>query len=634
MVDHVATTCPAPRVLRAYSTGSLPLDEFELVERHIADCSHCVRVLDESDASDEPLVATLREHDLWRCEEEGFRQLRKRIEEANPADMSPLAQSSVHAAPHEVLQAATVLGNYQLAECVGHGAMGVVYRAQHVKLKRWVAVKILTSSRQGAAAALKRFEQEMQILGQLDEHENIVRARDAGQSGDHHFLVMDYVDGVDVSRLLSQVGPLEVPDACEIIRQAASALAHAHQHGLVHRDVKPNNLMVTREGCVKLLDLGLASYHDAPTEEVGIAGTADYLAPEAWQSNAVGPAVDIYGLGCTLFKLLIGYAPFARGEASNEAKQRRHATEQPPAVDAIRRDVPSRLAQMIATMLAKDPQQRIESAAEVARLVAPMALAEDLPGVVANAMATHTETDRLTSELTTPLAKSPPARQEKGQRLTRRMWAVGAAAAGAGAWWGWQTQRVDYELLWALAPQEVHWRYQSRRGLLQVQASQLALITKSPAAAGPTTLGSYVIPRGRQTRAGFFYGHRIEQKQGWTIRRFYTIGLSLEESTGPCIDLIEHRFTRSPEESLFEQEQLLASAPFAASDAARPGGPLIVSLRGGQLRAATFKGRRLEEIEAAAASRESEESSSASAGIFLTEGAATFREASTPSNSA
>lgn len=639
MNDRATTTCPEPAVLSEYSNGSLPLEEFERVEKHVAACCHCIEVLEELDTPVEPIVATLREHDLWRCEEAGYRNLRKRIENDLPVEMPATSLSGVGDPPLDVLPSSSMLGNYRLAERVGHGAMGVVYRAEHAKLKRWVAVKILTAPRRGAAAAVKQFELEMQILGQLEEHENIVRARDAGQSGDHHFLVMDYVDGVNVSQLLSRFGPLEVSDACEIIRQAALALAHAHRHGLVHRDVKPNNLMVTREGCVKLLDLGLASYHDAPSEAIGIAGTADYLAPEAWKSSAVGPSVDVYGLGCTLFKLLVGYAPFARGETSNEAKQRRHLTEQPEAVDALRKDVPHRLARLVAAMLEKDPEVRIESAAHVAQQVAPMALGQNLRGLIANSEAAESDTDQFGDAPTMPLMgplPSPDRRSlQRGRRngrpntrqMTRRAWAVGAAAAGAAAWWGWMTERVEYELLWSYAPDGVFWQYQSDRKLLRVQATDLALIVESPAEERSGVLGAYITPQGPQTHAGFFYAYQLVANEGWTTRTFRTIGFSTDDAGGQRIVLMQHRINRTPAGTSFDTEQLIAEQRVAAADARRSGGPLIVSIREGHLQSATFQGRRLEELEAIAASSDLEDVPPSPTGLFLSNGAATFRKA-------
>lgn len=140
------------------------------------------------------------------------------------------------------------LGQYRLLELVGRGGMSVVYRARHIKLKRDVAVKILLRKRLNDAGAVARFAVEMEAIGRIDEHPNIVRARDAGEVDGHHFLVMDYVDGIDASQLVCRLGKLSSADACEIVSQAALGLEHAHRQSVVHRDVKPANLMLNKTG--------------------------------------------------------------------------------------------------------------------------------------------------------------------------------------------------------------------------------------------------------------------------------------------------------------------------------------------------------------------------------------------------
>ncbi|MBI2479966.1 MAG: serine/threonine protein kinase [Planctomycetia bacterium] len=205
------------------------------------------------------------------------------------------------------------LREYQLLERLGRGGMGTVYKALHTRLKRVVAVKVLPADRLNDPAAVARFQREMEAVGKLD-HPNIVRATDAGEVDGIHFLVMEYVLGLDVSDLVRRAGPLPIAEACEIARQAAVGLQNAHEHGLVHRDIKPSNLMLTADGQIKILDLGLARLHDSQQGDLTSAsqmmGTIDYMAPEQTSaSRDVDIRADIFSLGATLYKLLCGQAP-------------------------------------------------------------------------------------------------------------------------------------------------------------------------------------------------------------------------------------------------------------------------------------------------------------------------------------
>src|SRR5437660_1222608 len=155
------------------------------------------------------------------------------------------------------------LGVYRLLGRLGQGGMGTVYRAWHTRLKRAVALKTLRADLLDNAPAVARFHREMEAVGKLD-HPNLIRATDAGEDRGIHFLAMDYVEGVDAAKLGHRLGRLRVADACEVVRQAAVGLQYVHEHGLVHRDVKPSNLMVTAAGQVKVLDLGLALLHANP----------------------------------------------------------------------------------------------------------------------------------------------------------------------------------------------------------------------------------------------------------------------------------------------------------------------------------------------------------------------------------
>jgi serine/threonine protein kinase len=266
--------------------------------------------------------------------------------------------------------------------------MGAVYKARHTRLNKIVAVKVLPSGRMNSPAAVARFEREMLAVGNLD-HPNLIRAHDAGEVDGKHFLVMEYVDGADLSTIVKQQGPLAVADACEVIRQAALGLQSAHEHGLIHRDIKPGNLMLTQHGEVKVLDLGLALIQGQPDADAGaeltsmgqIMGTPDYMAPEqVGDSHQVDVRADIYSLGATLYKLLTGVAPLA-GDGKAPLAKRLIALATEPHMPLARRraDAPAALSAVVDRMLAKRPEDRPATAAEVAQALAPLAAAADLP---------------------------------------------------------------------------------------------------------------------------------------------------------------------------------------------------------------------------------------------------------------
>ena len=219
------------------------------------------------------------------------------------------------------------LGEYQLVEEIGESALFRVFKARHRKLQRDVVIKFLRESTVDNGEALARFRREMEAVGGL-EHENIVWATDAGEHEGSPYIVMEYLPGRTLQQIVAANGPLRIADACELARQAAVGLGFIHSRQMVHRDVKPSNLLLTDSGSVKLLDFGLVRLADSmgTGEEITAAatmlGTPDYIAPEqATDSRAVDARADIYSLGATLFELLTGSPPFAGKEFDTAVKK-------------------------------------------------------------------------------------------------------------------------------------------------------------------------------------------------------------------------------------------------------------------------------------------------------------------------
>jgi hypothetical protein len=288
-------------------------------------------------------------------------------------------------------------GEYDLLERLGEGGMGAVYRAQHRRLNKAVALKLIRPDLGGHPDAVPRFEREMQAVGRLD-HPHVVEAQHAGEHDGRLFLVMKLLDGLDLARLVRRTGPLRPADAAEAVRQAAEGLQYVHEQGLVHRDVKPSNLMLTLASggrqplvaLVKILDLGLARLAggegDAGLTQKGqTLGTVDYMAPEQQGDTAgVTIAADIYGLGGVLFFLLAGRPPFAHHRTMMD-KLVAHRLERPPNLRALRPDLPNGLVRVVERMLAKAPGERFAEPRAVAEALAPLAAEADLAGLVRSA---------------------------------------------------------------------------------------------------------------------------------------------------------------------------------------------------------------------------------------------------------
>lgn len=283
------------------------------------------------------------------------------------------------------------LGSYVLLERLGEGGMGTVFKARHRTMARIVAVKVIRKERLGHPEAVRRFRREIKLVAQLN-HPNIVKAFDADEVSGKHLLVMEYVEGTDLAKLIKQRGQLPFAEACEYVRQTALGLQHAHECGLIHRDIKPLNLLISSEGRapnagsspgaqVKILDMGLARF-EHPTEDAQIStfltqegavmGSPDYIAPEqAMGAQNVDIRADLYSLGCTLYHMVAGRVPFPGGSLG--AKLVRHKLEEPELIESLRPDVPPALAALLRKLMAKKPQDRYQTPAEVAAAIDQLA---------------------------------------------------------------------------------------------------------------------------------------------------------------------------------------------------------------------------------------------------------------------
>lgn len=378
----IATPCPPPSSLRSLSSGRLAETESDALFDHIDQCDTCREELQSIQEDPDWLIDALRSPaptSLSNYEQEhGYRAALARALGAIEHIDSGLQDSP--STPHLPKQ----IGEYEIIRPLGRGGMGHVYLARHTKLGRDVALKLIASHRLDSPQAATRFEAEMRAVGKLT-HPNIVAAHDAREVDGTALLITEYIDGLDLAEIVRRTGPLSVADACEIARTIALALDYISQQGFVHRDVKPSNIMVSVDGQLKLLDLGLARYlhHEETAGMTGtgqIMGTLDYAAPEQITgSSKVDVRSDIYSLGCTLYHLLTGHPPFGNQSTQTPfAKMTAQVSETPATLTTVLPNAPANLTTLLTSMLAKSPNQRPQSAKEVAQRLAEHTSQSDL----------------------------------------------------------------------------------------------------------------------------------------------------------------------------------------------------------------------------------------------------------------
>lgn len=272
-----------------------------------------------------------------------------------------------------------VIDGYRVREVLGVGGMGCVYIAEDPEQDRKVALKVMSSQHALDAGMLARLKLEA-AAGMKVQHPNVIETYRIDSTGAVHYMVMELMRGISLHELVALHGPVKWQMACDIFRQVAKGLHAAHKLGIIHRDIKPANVLIDSNGIAKLLDFGLAKLDGKAGEEFSLAmifghdclGTPDYIAPEqAEDSNSVTPAADIYSLGCTLYVALTGRVPYP--EKTNQLKIQAHKTRTPKPIGELRKDVPSEVIAIVEKMMARDPEQRYQSAAEVVQVLKPFA---------------------------------------------------------------------------------------------------------------------------------------------------------------------------------------------------------------------------------------------------------------------
>lgn len=333
------------------------------------------------------LVSQLRAMELWPDNpvvQEEIVEMQQRLPDARALAKELLERDFV--TPYQVNQLLTgkgqslVVGPYRLLERLGEGGSAQVFKARHFRHYRITALKLIHKELAANPRAVQRFLREVEAAARLS-HPNVVRAYDAGQIDNGYYFAMEFIAGIDLSRLVKKDGALAIDQACSYILQGAHGLQHIHESSMVHRDIKPSNLMVSSNvdednpwGQVKILDLGLARLCEEPqaanqrevlTKLGTVMGTPDFISPEqAMHSSKADIRSDIYSLGCTFYYLLAGQPPFPGGTAVE--KMFKHQIDEPEPIDNIRSEVPPAVPIILKKMMAKKPDERYQTPGEVA----------------------------------------------------------------------------------------------------------------------------------------------------------------------------------------------------------------------------------------------------------------------------
>lgn len=393
--------CPSQEQLELLTSQKLGADDQTAIQTHVSGCSVCQNTL---------VVLRTGPTQLWQPEDD------KEV-----PDLQLPAELRNHP-------------RYKVTGVLGRGGMGMVYKAMHRLLGRAVVLKVIRRDLVDKPEVVQRFQRESRLTARL-QHPNIVAVYEAEELGGAQLLVMEFVDGVDLSGLVTQRGLLPVAESCELIRQAAVGLQYIHEQGLVHRDIKPANLLVSPEGVVKILDLGLATLKadeaagDGLTADRQFLGTMDYSAPEQWEnSHEVDIRADIYSLGCTLYYLLAGQAPFPNSKYSTLMQQMWAHSQAPiPPIRDLRPDLPDDLVTIVERMLAKNRDERFSRPSEIGVALEPFVQDCNLAEFVRTAR--RTTTSRLDlSRISSPSISQCKSSVASRPRVSRRTLGIATGA--------------------------------------------------------------------------------------------------------------------------------------------------------------------------------------------------------------
>jgi hypothetical protein len=421
---------PSPKVLAAFAVGKLSDGDSAAVAAHLEVCPACRRT-----AGSVPGESFVDHGKATQAAGNFAAPASSTVPAGGPAPVPAGLPPELAGHPR-----------YRIVKELGRGGMGLVYQAEQTLMGRAVAIKVISKALLDHPDALERFRREIRAAAQLS-HPNIVLAYEAEQAGDLHLLVMELVEGKSLAQVLGLKGSLPVAHACSYARQAALGLQHAHEKGMVHRDIKPQNLMLTRKGQVKILDFGLAKVASERRGGRGLTavntymGTPDYSAPEqAADARSADIRADVYSLGCTLYCLLAGRPPFQ--EETDVKTILAHLEKEPPPLRGLRPDVPAELEAVVARMLAKDPARRYQTPAEAAAALAPFCKPGGGAAAVTSRVASPGRptvvpgnSDRQAAKPKTSPVADPeteprrPARAGAAKPAGKRWWLAGGAVA-------------------------------------------------------------------------------------------------------------------------------------------------------------------------------------------------------------
>jgi len=591
----VGVNCPTRSELKAFVRGEAPDCDSLQIEAHVSLCPRCMAEVDRLEEQSDVVVRTIAGFPASVDDEQEFQQLQSELLSRLETLPEPWAfpnesdaNEQLPGAPRRSLP--NRLGTYELLEEIGRGATGEVYRVRHQKLDRVFAMKVLYQEQSADAESLDRFLREMKAVGRLD-HPHIVRATDAGEDQGYQYLVMEYSEGLDVSEILRRLGPLSIPDACEIARQAALGLQHAHQCGVVHRDVKPSNLLLTAEGQVKLLDLGLVAVrhvHPAGLLESYPRGTADYMAPEQWTDYAhVDERADFYSLGCTLFRMLSDAAPFHPLPEEFASKMTAHLSAQIPRLSEIRADVPVELDRLICDLLAKLPDDRYQSDQALIDDLRPLARKASLRALAARV--------GLQSQLSsTAQFAASDTHAEAHRRINRRTVLFGGVVAvSLGAfyrnrWWS-VPPKVDTERWRQLKPisstfilsfdENSKFSFQPDEHSIQIDSARYSLVNLGRPLKGAFSFRTALRLDSEVSQAGVFFRFREVMRKEGLVRDFHVLELLRKLDRGTPRNVLEWSHVVYQESSPQEQvERTVLASTFIDRMAASEGSELLINL--------------------------------------------------------